>query len=166
MAHSSLQPIDGSHISSLSLNPGAQEAAGYSDSDSSCASVLWFWLFVPKTTEEILPTAFFPFEETLPTCTRAHTHTHTHTDTLRYIHKQLINAKLELEQNGELSILLAPKNQFNVKLCFSAKTNQNKQQRDISRELESQINQPYQFQTEGTSESSFCQTRPCFCTFN
>lgn len=41
-----------------------------------------------------------------------------------------------------------------------------KQQRDISRELESQINQPYQFQTEGTSESSFRQTRPCFCTFN
>lgn len=79
-----------------------------------------------------------------------------------HTHKQLINVKFELEQNGELSILFTHKNQFNVELCFIAKTNQNKQQKDISREFESQINHPYQFQTEGTSESSFCQTRPCF----
>lgn len=65
-----------------------------------------------------------------------YTHTHTHT--------QLNNSKLALKQNCELS-MFSPKNQFKVKLCFSNKAKKNKQEEDISIELESQINPPYHF---------------------
>lgn len=59
------------------------------------------------------------------------TYVHTHT--------QLNNSKLALKQNCELS-MFSPKNQFKVKLCFS-----NKAKKNISTELESQINPPYHF---------------------
>lgn len=66
------------------------------------------------------------------------TYVHTHA------HTQLNNSKLALKQNCELS-MFSPKNQFKVKLCFSNKAKKNKQEEDISTELESQINPPYHF---------------------
>lgn len=61
-----------------------------------------------------------------------------------HTHTQLNNLKLALKQNCELS-MFSPKNQFKVKLCFSNKAKKNKQEEDISTELESQINPPYHF---------------------